>query len=129
MPFQIEKPYMSIHARVRRTCGQKLFHDAQIIEYFQRSRLHSLASGSREWFGALVDDSQGHPATGKVAGKRKTRRPRADDDDVGVAGVGGGTGMPRFCRGGSSPPTPPPAIPRARPYNCRALPTPPADRW
>jgi hypothetical protein len=88
-PFQVEKPQMSIHARVRRSCGQKLFHYAQIIEYFERSGLHALAPGSREWFGGLVDDSKGHPVAGKVAGKRKTRRPGADNDDVGVVGVGG----------------------------------------
>jgi len=80
---------MSIHARVRRACGQKLFHNPQIIEYLERSGLHSLAPGSREWFGGLVDDSKGHSAAGKVAGKRKTRRPSADNDDVGVIGVSG----------------------------------------
>ena len=80
---------MSIHAWVRRACGQKLFHDAEIIEYFQRSGLHSLAPGSRERFGGLVDDSKAHPAAGKVAGKRKTRRPGADNDDVRAIGISG----------------------------------------
>jgi hypothetical protein len=80
---------MGIHARVRRACGQELFNNAQIVEYFQRSGLHSLAPRSAEWFGGLIDDSKGHPAAGKVAGKRETCRPRADNDDVGVIGIGG----------------------------------------
>jgi hypothetical protein len=86
-PFQIEKPQMGIHARVGRASGQKLFHNAKIIEDFQGSGLHSLAPGSRECFGGLVDDSKGHPAPGKVAGKRKTRRPGADNDDVCMIGI------------------------------------------
>jgi hypothetical protein len=92
MPFQIEKPQMSIHAWVRRASGQKLFHYAQIIEYLQGSGLHTLASGSREWFGGLVDDSKGHPPAGKVAGKRKARRPGTDNDDVRVFRIDGRRG-------------------------------------
>ena len=83
---------MSIHARVKRACGQQLIHNAQIIEYFQGSGLHSLAPGSRERFGGLVDDSKAHPAAGKVAGKRKTRWPGADNDDVRVIRISGRRG-------------------------------------